>query len=283
MEEKSNEITLNEVNYSGLITILKYIYGGIAYVESDLAVICDTLPLVDMYGLEGLKEVIVCSLKVEKCHLFHKPCSECIPGVFECLEASELFSLAELKNSCIKWIAKHFDRVLSTKGFATLPSTLQEDLLVEIKKNFVISGSIEILNQCDKLSCCTPLVKWTEPIHVAVSSIQESCLLFISNNFLGWSAVLAKEFPLSNRLVARTCNGPLFGTTSTRFGSAKPAQMWNCWMETKACGSLTLTAKLHPPPLRKIISNEGTLKRCPQPQWAKEQANCLQILSSQAL
>lgn len=32
----------------------------------------DTLPLVDMYGLEGLKEVIVCSLKVEKCHLFHK-------------------------------------------------------------------------------------------------------------------------------------------------------------------------------------------------------------------
>lgn len=48
----------------------------------------------------------------------------------------------------------------------------------------VISGSIEILNQCDKLSCCTPLVKWTEPIHVAVSSIQESCLLFISNNFL---------------------------------------------------------------------------------------------------
>ncbi|XP_015777832.1 PREDICTED: uncharacterized protein KIAA1107-like [Acropora digitifera] len=83
-----------------------------------------------------------------------------------------------------RWIAKHFDRVLSTKGFATLPSTLQEDLLVEIKKNFVISGSIEILNQCDKLSCCTPLVKWTEPIHVAVSSIQESCLLFISNNFL---------------------------------------------------------------------------------------------------
>lgn len=29
----------NRVNYSGLMTILKYIYGGIAYVESDLAVI----------------------------------------------------------------------------------------------------------------------------------------------------------------------------------------------------------------------------------------------------
>lgn len=36
-----------------------------------------------------------------------------------------------------RWIAKHFDRVLGTKGFATLPSNLQEDLLAEIKKNFV--------------------------------------------------------------------------------------------------------------------------------------------------
>ena len=40
-----------------------------------------------------------------------------------------------------------------------------------------------MLNHCDRISSCTPLVKWTEPIHVAVSSIQESCLLFISSNF----------------------------------------------------------------------------------------------------
>ena len=25
-----------------------------------------------MYGLEGLREVITCTLKIEKCHLFHK-------------------------------------------------------------------------------------------------------------------------------------------------------------------------------------------------------------------
>ena len=34
--------------------------------------ISDTLPLVDMYGLEGLREVIISTLKIEKCHLFHK-------------------------------------------------------------------------------------------------------------------------------------------------------------------------------------------------------------------
>ncbi|XP_068722832.1 BTB/POZ domain-containing protein 8-like [Montipora capricornis] len=183
VEGKSNVISLVGINYSGLMTVLKYIYGGIAHVENDLAIICDTMPLVDMYGLEGLKEVIICSLKIEKCHLFHKPCIDCVAGVFECLEASELFSLDDLKNSCIKWITKHFDRVLGTKGFATLPDKLQEDILTEINKSFVISCSIEVLNQCDKLSCCTPLVKWTEPVHAAVSSIQESCLLFISDNF----------------------------------------------------------------------------------------------------
>jgi len=32
----------------------------------------DTLPLVDMYNLDGLKEIIVCNLRIEKCHLFHK-------------------------------------------------------------------------------------------------------------------------------------------------------------------------------------------------------------------
>ena len=47
----------------------------------------------------------------------------------------------------------------------------------------VISSAIEVLNHCDKLSSCTPLVKWTEPVHVAVSTVQESCLLFVSNNF----------------------------------------------------------------------------------------------------
>ena len=47
----------------------------------------------------------------------------------------------------------------------------------------VISSAIEVLNHCDRISSCTPLVKWTEPIHVAVTSIQESCLLFISSNF----------------------------------------------------------------------------------------------------
>ena len=41
-----------------------------------LAVFCfvgsDALPLVDMYGLEGLREIINCTLKIDKCHMFHK-------------------------------------------------------------------------------------------------------------------------------------------------------------------------------------------------------------------
>jgi len=34
-------------------------------------------------------------------------------------------------------MAKHFDRVLATKGFTTLPKHLQEELLLEIEGGFV--------------------------------------------------------------------------------------------------------------------------------------------------
>lgn len=34
-------------------------------------------------------------------------------------------------------MAKHFDRVLVTKGFTTLPKQLQEELLLEIEGGFV--------------------------------------------------------------------------------------------------------------------------------------------------
>lgn len=56
-----------------LIIIVKDLWINVAvFFDIDMYDFSDTLPLVDMYGLEGLKEVIVCSLKVEKCHLFHK-------------------------------------------------------------------------------------------------------------------------------------------------------------------------------------------------------------------
>ena len=44
----------------------------------------DTLPLVDMYNLDGLKEIIVCNLRIEKCHLFHKVRVSILSSVFSC-------------------------------------------------------------------------------------------------------------------------------------------------------------------------------------------------------
>ena len=46
----------------------------------------DTLSLVDMYNLDGLKEIIVCNLRIEKCHLFHKVrvSSTILSSVFSC-------------------------------------------------------------------------------------------------------------------------------------------------------------------------------------------------------
>lgn len=36
-----------------------------------------------------------------------------------------------------RWMAKHFDRTLGTKGFASLPKLLQEEILAEIQRSFV--------------------------------------------------------------------------------------------------------------------------------------------------
>lgn len=222
IEGKTNEIPLIGVNYNGFMAVLKYIYGGTAHLTGDFALICDALPLVDMYGLEGLREIINCTLKIDKCHMFHKPCAECLTGVPECLEVSELFSLTELKKSCIKWMAKHFDRTMGTKGFAALPKPLQEEILAEIQRSFVVASGIEVLNQCDKLSSCTPLVKWTEPVHMAVSAVQESCLLFLTRNFfslidersfheilkgVGWSVPVLEKilFAIKRNLTIENC------------------------------------------------------------------------------
>lgn len=51
------------------VALLAMCYKYICFI---LLICSDTLPLVDMYGLEGLREIIICTLKIDKCHMFHK-------------------------------------------------------------------------------------------------------------------------------------------------------------------------------------------------------------------
>ena len=44
-------------------------------------------------------------------------------------------------------MAKHFDRVLGTKGFTTLPNQLQEEVLAEIQQNFVSTPFTPVPNR----------------------------------------------------------------------------------------------------------------------------------------
>ena len=47
------------------------------------------------------------------------------------------FSIVLHKRYFHRWMAKYFDRVLGSKGFATLPKKLQEEVLAEIQRSFV--------------------------------------------------------------------------------------------------------------------------------------------------
>ncbi|XP_031573921.1 uncharacterized protein LOC116307756 [Actinia tenebrosa] len=183
-EGQAHEIPLHGIQSSrAFLAVLYYLYGGITRLPLEIADICEVLRLSDMYGLEGLKEVASCQLRIEKCHLFHKPCSECIAGVIDCLDVSDLFQLPDLKSQSLRWIVKYFDRVYGTKNFASLSKTLQEETLALIQSTMSSSNVLDLFSRGEKLSSSIPCIKWTEPVMPLVSSHMDSCLSYIASNF----------------------------------------------------------------------------------------------------
>ena len=50
-----------------------------------------------MYNLDGLKEIIVCNLRIEKCHLFHKVgvSSTILSSVFSCSSTTLIHNILD--------------------------------------------------------------------------------------------------------------------------------------------------------------------------------------------
>ncbi|EDO26446.1 predicted protein, partial [Nematostella vectensis] len=143
----------------------------------------DLLQLSDMYCLEGLKNVIQAQLRIEKCHLFHKPCLDCSVGVMETVEIAHIFNFIELKQTCIRWITKYFDRVMGLKSFAAINKQLQDEILAELQGSLTIMICIDHLKKVDRLKFNTPHIKWAEPVHIVLTAFMDSCLTFIAQNF----------------------------------------------------------------------------------------------------
>ncbi|EDO43794.1 predicted protein [Nematostella vectensis] len=221
-EGQGSKIVLHGVDPLAFKTVLNFLYGGITHIDSMTTSLCDLLQLSDMYCLEGLKNVIQAQLRIEKCHLFHKPCLDCSVGVMETVEIAHIFNFIELKQTCIRWITKYFDRVMGLKSFAAINKQLQDEILAELQGSLTIMICIDHLKRVDRLKFNTPHIKWAEPVHIVLTAFMDSCLTFIAQNFpvisqreefldmlqgVGWSAPLLDEIfaALGTKLSIENC------------------------------------------------------------------------------
>lgn len=193
VESAGNVISLQGFSYNAVHFALCHIYSGTSNIPDTISIV-ELATLADMLGLEGLKEVIMYTLKVKYCHFFHKPCTMCTVGVLECLPLAAAYGLDEIYRKSLRWITKYFVRIWPTKGFASLPRELVEKCYQQHVVHMSVDNVLETVMCCDKLLATLPNVRWAEPIFGITSQLLETSIKYIANNF---SAVLMSENFLS--------------------------------------------------------------------------------------
>ncbi|GLG97151.1 Protein roadkill [Gryllus bimaculatus] len=193
VESAGNVISLQGFSYNAVHFALCHIYSGTSNIPDTISIV-ELATLADMLGLEGLKEVIMYTLKVKYCHFFHKPCTMCTVGVLECLPLAAAYGLDEIYRKSLRWITKYFVRIWPTKGFASLPRELVEKCYQQHVVYMSVDNVLETVMCCDKLMATLPNVRWAEPVFGITSQLLEASIKYIANNFSG---VLASENFLS--------------------------------------------------------------------------------------
>ncbi|XP_064616022.1 BTB/POZ domain-containing protein 8-like [Liolophura sinensis] len=182
LESDADKILLEGVSPAAVEQALLYIYGGVVEL-TDTCSVTELILLSDMYGLEGLRDVISLTLRITKCHFFHKPCAGCIIGTVEALSIAESYRLEELEERCIKWINRNLTKVWPTKGFALLPEATLQKCCQSAVQDLTPGTVLDVIMECDKLSTSLPRLKWTEPVLSLITHLMDSAMEYTSQNF----------------------------------------------------------------------------------------------------
>ncbi|KAI8491626.1 hypothetical protein Bbelb_308260 [Branchiostoma belcheri] len=177
------------------MALLYFIYGGTIDLPNNVTP-SEVVPLADMYGLEGLKDVAALVLKHNSCHLFHKPCTGCLTAVPDCLALAHTFGMEGLytgclklsqvsthNTGCLKWISKHFAKVWPTQTFANLPTQLMHKCFSAIQETLTNENAVAMAIESDKLQSTIPSVKWAEPVRELSVQLRDACVGFMVQNF----------------------------------------------------------------------------------------------------
>lgn len=181
VESAGNVISLQGFSYTVVHFALCHIYSGASTIPDQISIV-ELASLADMLSLEGLKDVIMYTLKVKYCHFFHKPCAVCSVGVLECLPLAAAYGLDDIYRKSLRWITKYFVRIWPTKTFTTLPRELIEKCYQQHVIHMTAENVLETILCCDKLLSTIPTVRWAEPVFVLTSRLMEMCIKFMSEN-----------------------------------------------------------------------------------------------------
>ncbi|BES98096.1 BTB/POZ domain [Nesidiocoris tenuis] len=182
VESAGNVISLQGFSYNAVHFALCHIYSGASNIPETINIV-ELATLADMLCLEGLKEVIMYTLKVKYCHFFHKPCAGCTVGVLECLPLAAAYGLDEIYRKTLRWTTRYFVRVWPTKGFASLPKELQDKCY---KQHIVHMGSENVLDTimgCEKLEATIPNVRWAQPVLSLNGKLHEAAIKYLTQHF----------------------------------------------------------------------------------------------------
>lgn len=193
VESAGNVISLQGFSYTVVHFALCHIYCGTGTIPDQISIV-ELASLADMLSLEGLKDVIMYTLKVKYCHFFHKPCAVCSVGVLECLPLAAAYGLDDIYRKSLRWITKYFVRIWPTKTFTTLPRELVEKCYQQHVIHMTVDNVMETILCCDKLLSTIPTVRWAEPVFVLTSRLMETCIKYMSDNFC---SVLTSDYFLA--------------------------------------------------------------------------------------
>ncbi|XP_073499289.1 BTB/POZ domain-containing protein 8 [Phyllobates terribilis] len=181
-ETSRDLIKIEGVKPADMTVILHFIYGGIMDLPKNIDP-GQILSVADMYGLEGLREVAIYTLKRDYCKFFLKPVVGMQQSVLECLYIAHSVGEEPLYTSCMRWIEKYFVKCWCERSFANLPADLQTSCLNVLVQSLSYRNAAFLLMESDRLISSLPGVKWAERASHLASELQEECVKFMVANF----------------------------------------------------------------------------------------------------
>ncbi|XP_041371013.1 uncharacterized protein LOC121384618 [Gigantopelta aegis] len=231
-ESDNDCIKLEGISPTVFEQALLYLYGGVIDINKACSLL-ELLLVADMYGIEGLKDVVGFHLRKEYCHFFHKPCSVCTTTLADALMLSVSFGLDDVKHRCLKSVWKFFTKFWSTKAFAGLSEDVLELTCDYIASQLTEKTVIETILECHKLSDSLPRVKWAEPVLHWTTKLLELSIEYTSEHFV--DVVSSEQFLSWGKKAAwsRSFLDEIFRTVI----DSLPTE--------KACGSYRALLRLH--------------------------------------